>query len=65
ANTVTEALGIDALVRCEEAYLSVSVKTEDAEKAQGILKGLLIHMEGLAEQYPQNVSVQKRRCNNA
>ncbi|NMP37745.1 MAG: ribosomal-processing cysteine protease Prp [Clostridiales bacterium] len=63
ANTVTDVLGIDAQVRCDEAYLSLRINADDTEKAQGILGGLLLHIEQLQQQYPKNVSVQKRRCN--
>lgn len=55
ANTVTEVFGESAEIKLEEGYLLFKgVKTESA---QGILAGLKLHFEQLAEQYPQNITV--------
>ena len=55
ANTLTENFGIEAEVKTQEGLLFF--KTEPNETTQGILSGLKLHLEQLAEQYPQNITV--------
>ena len=38
---------------------------ENSAKAQDVLKGLRLHLTELAKQYPENIKVIYRRCNNA
>lgn len=55
ANTVTEVLGEQATVETREGYLLF--KDVQSESAQAILSGLKLHLEQLAEQYPENITV--------
>lgn len=64
ANTVTEVIGLDADAQSDDGYLKLMI-LENAERAQDILNGLMLHMTELEKEYPQNIKVIYRRCNNA
>lgn len=64
ANTITEVIGLDADAYDEDGYLRLMLQ-EDATSAQDILNGLKLHMTELEKDYPQNIKVIYRRCNNA
>ena len=55
ANTITEVFGEKAEVKAEEGYLFLEGVTSEA--SQGILNGLKLHLEQLAQQYPENITV--------
>ena len=56
ANTITEVVKAKAEVQVSEAYMSLKLATESKE-AQLILKGFMLHMQQLAEQYSNNIKV--------
>lgn len=59
ANTVTEILGLSPEI-CEcEGFLSLRLSKDQAETALPILKGLCLHIEGLEEQYPDFIQVER------
>lgn len=64
ANTITEVIGLDADARTDDGYLRLML-LENAELAQDTLKGLRLHLTELSKQYPENIKVIYRRCNNA
>ena len=64
ANTITEVLQLDADAHTEDGYLRLMLR-ENAEPAQDILEGLKLHLTQLQQDYPQNIKVIYRRCNNA
>ena len=64
ANTVTEVIGLDADAQSDDGYLRLMIM-EDTAPAQGILEGLKLHLTELAKEYPDNIKVIYRRCNNA
>ncbi|MBO5495502.1 MAG: ribosomal-processing cysteine protease Prp [Eubacterium sp.] len=64
ANTVTEVLGLDCDAQSENGYLKLMI-LENAAPAQDILNGFKLHMTELAKDYPDNIKVIYRRCNNA
>jgi hypothetical protein len=64
ANTVTEVIGLDADAQSDDGYLKLMIM-EDTAPAQGILEGLKLHLTELAKEYPDNIKVIYRRCNNA
>ena len=64
ANTVTEVIKLDADAQSESGYLKLMI-LENAAPAQDILKGLRLHLEELSKDYPENIKVIHRRCNNA
>lgn len=64
ANTVTEILKLDADAQSDDGYLKLMI-LENSAKAQDTLNGLKLHLETLAADYPENIKVIYRRCNNA
>lgn len=64
ANTVTEIIGLDCDAQSDEGYLKLMI-LENSAKAQDVLKGLRLHLTQLSKQYPENIKVIYRRCNNA
>ena len=56
ANTVTEVLKLSADTRVTDGYMRVS-NISSPEKAQDILKGMLLHMEELQKDYPEKIKV--------
>ena len=67
ANTVTDVLFIKSCVKEHDGKMKLIIK-EELSEAQPILKGLRLHLESLAGDYPKNIKVttsQIRRCQNA
>lgn len=64
ANTVTEILKLDADAQSDDGYLKLMI-LENSASAQDILNGLRLHLTELAKDYPENIKVIYRRCNNA
>ena len=64
ANTVTEVIGLDADAQSDDGYLKLMI-LENSVKAQDILNGLKLHLTELQKQYPNDIKVIYRRCNNA
>lgn len=64
ANTVTEVIGLDADARSDDGFLKLMIM-EDPSRAQDILNGLKLHLTELEKDYPNNIKVIYRRCNNA
>ncbi len=64
ANTVTDVLKLDADARVDDGFLKLMIM-QDATPAQGILQGLQLHLTELEKDYPKNIKVIYRRCNNA
>ena len=58
-NTVTEILGIKAAVRQDEASATLSLQLPDGcgDEAVSLLKGLQLHLQELAAQYPRFLKV--------
>ena len=56
ANTVTDVLFISADIEFEDGYMRLSLN-EKLSEAQQILKGLRLHLESLAGDYPKNIKV--------
>ena len=57
ANTIIDIIGIEAEADVSEGRMKISVSSEDAKKAKDTLLGLELHLNGLAEQYPNNVTI--------
>ncbi|MDE6470516.1 MAG: ribosomal-processing cysteine protease Prp [Eubacterium sp.] len=64
ANTVTEILGLDADAQSDDGYLKLMI-LENSASAQDVLNGLKLHLTELEKDYPENIKVIYRRCNNA
>lgn len=64
ANTITEIVKCKAEADISDGYMSFYVRL-DLSDAQQILEGLKLHLEALAADYPDNIKVTLRRCQNA
>ena len=54
-NTVTEVLGVETHAEDSDGYMHFSSRGSDA--AADIVRGFRLHMEQLAEQYPDYVTI--------
>ncbi len=57
ANTVTEILGLNADISVDEGFLRMELTSQDALKAQDVLRGFELHMNELSQQYQSNIKV--------
>ncbi len=58
ANTLTEVCGCKAAIIEADGRLRFTVTEADTQKAQEVLKGLHIHLQGLVAQYPKFIKIQ-------
>lgn len=67
ANTILEVLHLNPQVTLEDdgGFMKVVLNSEESAQAQDILRGFKLHLEGLSEQYPQNVKVKYGGVRNA
>ena len=63
-NTLTDIVRCQAKVNVSNGKMSFHVTTKLSE-AQQILEGFKLHIEALAADYPNNIKVTLRRCQNA
>ena len=56
ANTVTDVLFIDAEIQVDDGYMKLVI-SEKLSEAQPILRGLKLHLESLAGDYPKHIKV--------
>ena len=56
-NTITEILGIDADISADSGFMMMKLSSQDALKAQDILRGFELHMNELSQQYQNNITV--------
>ena len=61
ANTVTEVLRLPANAAATDGMIRLQMKPGDAEAAQSVLQGLLLHLRALCKAYPQNISLQMQK----
>ncbi len=64
ANTITEIAKCNAEIDVSDGFMSFRVTTK-LSNAQQILEGLKLHFEALAADYPDNIKLTLRRCQNA
>ena len=57
ANTITEILGLSADISVGDGYMMMKLTSQDALKAQDILKGFELHVTELSKQYQINITV--------
>ena len=60
ANTVTDIIRDEADASADGGRMTLTVKAP-SEKSDAVLRGLKLHMEGLAEQYPDNLTIKSRK----
>lgn len=59
ANTVTEVAGANpAELYAEDGDMLLRLEPEDGERCRELLLGLRLHLEGLSQQYPDEVRVE-------
>ena len=58
ANTLTEVCGCAADIHEKDGDLALRVIEPDVTKAQNVLQGLQIHLQGLTAQYPKFIKIQ-------
>ncbi len=58
ANTLTEVCGCIADIHEADGRLRMTVTEADFSKAQEVLSGLHIHLQGLVAQYPTFIKIQ-------
>ena len=63
-NTLTDIVRCQAKAEVSDGNMSFHVTTKLSE-AQQILEGFKLHIEALAADYPNNIKVTLRRCQNA
>lgn len=56
ANTLSEVIGAKTVATVQDGYLSVTVKSRQAQ-CEPVLRGLLLHMNQLAGQYKGHITV--------
>lgn len=57
ANTITDVLNIKANVTVSDGRLELELPQNEAEKADAVMQGLLLHMNALKEQYPKYIKL--------
>ena len=58
ANTITDVLGLDADIAVDDGYMKMKLTSQNALKAQDILKGFELHITELSQQYQINIKVE-------
>ncbi len=56
ANTVTEIIGDDCKIECEDGYMRLEVATPD-KRTKTVLEGLKLHLTELSVQYPEQIKI--------
>lgn len=64
ANTLSEIVKCQLDAQVSDGHMGIKVETKLSE-AQQILEGFKLHIEALAADYPNNIKVTLRRCQNA
>ena len=57
ANTITDVAGSAADITAEDGVMFLKLFSSGNAVADAILRGFRLHMEGLQEQYPQNIEI--------
>lgn len=57
ANTITDVLNIKANVTVGDGSLELELPQNEAEKADAVMQGLLLHMNALKEQYSKYIKL--------
>ena len=59
ANTVTDILSLNPVINEKDGSLSLSLRSDEAEKARDILEGFALHIKELAKQYPDYIILER------
>lgn len=56
-NTVTDVIGVDAQISVKDGFMKMKLTSQDALKAQEILRGFELHINEFSQQYQSNIKV--------
>ena len=56
-NTVTDILNLNADISVDDGFLRMKLTSQDALKAQDVLRGFELHITELLKQYQSNIKV--------
>ena len=57
ANTVTDVQNLPCSVTADDGYMEMHLSKQEAEQAQVILNGLLLHLDALCKEYPAFINL--------
>ena len=57
ANTVTDVLGLKCDITVNDGFMKLSLSNAEAQAAQVVLNGLLLHLNALCEEYPDFIDL--------
>ncbi len=57
ANAITDVVQVDAQVSVSEGEMSLQTEEKSVFLCRSLLQGLKLHLLGLEEQYPENITV--------
>ena len=57
ANTVTDVQDLDCLLTVDDGFMKLSLSKPEAEAAQVILNGFLLHINALSQEYSQFIDL--------
>ena len=60
ANTITEIIGAKADITVGDGEMSLLVDRADRRLCRDILSGLMLHMQGISEQYGKNIKIAEK-----
>lgn len=58
-NTITDVLMLSPQIEIDEGFMKVQMNFYQAQKAKTVTDGLWLHLNGLAEQYPRNLKLER------
>ena len=56
-NTVTDVQELSCSVTVNDGHLTMSLSKQEAEQAQVILNGFLLHLDALSKEYPAMINI--------
>ena len=56
-NTLTDVQEIPCNVTVDDGFLQIELSNENADKAQVVLNGLLLHLDALSKQYAEYIDL--------
>ena len=59
ANTLTEILGLKPELSETDGTMKLKLNREESQKADAVLRGLILHLEQLSLQYPDFIKIER------
>ncbi len=60
ANTLTEIVGLNPEIEVKDGYMKLVLNDTEASKVQDILNGFMLHINALADEYPEYIACKTR-----